>query len=102
MGVLQEQQNFLSAPTNVVALFDVVKQWIQITWTDNSSDEDNFRMEVDVDGGGFNFLVDPAANATSHNHTPVTPGSEYTYRIRAEKGAEFSAWATSNGETVPI
>jgi hypothetical protein len=102
LGFLQEQGTSIPAPTDAAAVYNSFKSRIEITWTDNTSDEDNFRMEVDVDGGGYNFLVDPAADDELYWHAPVTPGSEYTYRIRAEKGSEFSAWDYTNGETIPI
>jgi len=103
IGILQQSSiPTFDAPTNVVAAYNGTKGWVQITWTDNTSDEDNFRMEVDVNGGGYNWLTDPAADATSYNHSPVTGGSTYTYRIRAEKTAENSDWAYSAGETIPF
>ena len=103
MGVLQTTITIdFKAPTNFVATFNGGTGDVDLSWTDNTSDEDNFRIEVDVDGGGFNFLNSPAANATSYSHVGVIGGSTYTYRIRAEKTAENSAWATSNPETIPF
>lgn len=83
---------------------------VQIIWNDNSSNEDNFRLERNIDSAGWT-LVDGAiaANSTSYTDTPPKSGS-IQYRIRAENASGNTAYSTSSainfvqytGRGVPI
>lgn len=90
-------------PSNFLAVYNVTKNWINLTWDDNSSNEDNFRIEVSHNGGGYTWFADPAANDVSDIYAPVTAGDNYRFRIRAESAADGdSGWVISNLETIPI
>jgi hypothetical protein len=56
---------------------------VDITWTDNSDNEDNFVLERSVNGGGFNTLITLWANSSSFSDFDVIPGNNYSYRIKA-------------------
>ena len=79
---------------------------IDLTWVDNSNDEDDFDLERRTGAGSFNRIARPAANTTSFQDTTVMPGMTYSYRIRAvNDGAtsDFSniATATTFQQTAP-
>lgn len=70
---------------------------INLTWTDNASDETGFVLERKRGGGNYYQIATPAANATSASDTDVDPGYTYTYRIKAVNGGGSSTYATSSG-----
>jgi len=83
------------APTNVAA--SVVGAAIRVTWTDNSSNEDNFSVDQKerLCGGSFGawtWVVDPVANAVSYDVDSVIEGHEYIFRVRAENAGGNSAY----------
>jgi hypothetical protein len=55
---------------------------IQLTWVDNSDDEDAFRVEQMV-GGAFQEVQVTAADATGARITGLSSGVTYTFRVRA-------------------
>jgi hypothetical protein len=68
---------------------------ITLTWADNSSDETQFRIEKNLDAGGFGFLFDAAADAISYLDSSVADGHTYQYRVRAE-GPHNSDYCVTN------
>jgi hypothetical protein len=65
---------------------------IQLTWTDNSTNEAQFRVEV-KSTGSFKEVTAPAANATTATITGLKAGTAYTFRVRARNEAGFSAYS---------
>jgi hypothetical protein len=63
---------------------------IQINWTDNSSYEDGFRIEVSQNGGAYQEIT-PVTNTVGANISTYTfsslPDSNYKFRVRAHIGA---------------
>ncbi|MBN1675341.1 MAG: fibronectin type III domain-containing protein, partial [Kiritimatiellae bacterium] len=77
---------------------------IDLKWTDNSSNEENFKIRWCTDGVSFddNTLV-AAANATSIAHTGLTPNTTYYYKIKAEHAAlGDSAYTAVVSATTPV
>lgn len=76
------------APTGLTAqaLSETV---VLLSWQDNSSDEESFRVEKMV-GGSFTQTSQPAANTRSFKVTGLTPGTPYTFRLRAKTRAGFT------------
>src|SRR5690606_41608904 len=74
-----------SFPTRRSSDLTVISQTrIDLSWTDNSSDETNFRIERSPDGtSGWTEIATAAANATSYQNTGLTCGTPYYYRVRA-------------------
>jgi hypothetical protein len=72
------------APTNLTAT--AVPLWrIDLSWNDNSSNEDGFRIERSS-GGSWSTLAEVPANTTSYQDTTPTPGVTYSYRVFAHNG----------------
>lgn len=80
------------APSNLVATA-VPYNRIDLTWQDNSNNEDGFRVGCNIYGGSSYYeVVDLSANTTSFTHSGLDPLTAYTYYIQAynEAGAANS------------
>jgi parallel beta-helix repeat protein len=72
-----------AAPSNLVASA-VSASEIDLTWVDNSDDEDGFVIEVDEGNTGtFVYLDTVGPNVTEYPDTGLTEGLEYCYRVYA-------------------
>ncbi|QHI68030.1 fibronectin type III domain-containing protein [Tichowtungia aerotolerans] len=94
--------NVPAAPTGLTATAMGPDQ-IDLSWTDNSSDETGFRIACQVDGqGGYTQIVSLAAGTTNYSNTGLSEGTLYEYRVVAynvngdSAAAEASATTTSN------
>ncbi len=77
---------------------------INLSWTDNSSDETDFRLERStLPTSGFAEVITLGADVTSYSDTGLTPNTTYYYRVRAHSTAGNSAYtATANATTSGI
>ena len=79
------------APSGLTAT-PVGSTQINLTWTDNASDETGFKLERKTTGT-FAQIATPAANTMSISNTSLTPGTTYVYRLRATNGGGDSAYS---------
>lgn len=87
------------APSNLVATANGANQ-IDLTWTDNSTDEDSFSIERSLDGStGWTEVLTPVADATADSDTGLTAATQYFYRMRAVRGIDFSAYSNTDDAT---
>jgi len=70
------------APTSLTAT-PVLPGQINLSWADNSNDEDGFRIERKVGAGSWLPIATVGANSTSYPDTTATPGTLYYYRVIA-------------------
>jgi subtilisin family serine protease len=56
---------------------------IGLSWTDNATGEDGYKVEKKVGGGSFSQITSLAAGAASFTDTGVADGTTSTYRVRA-------------------
>ena len=90
-----------AAPANLAATA-VSSSRVNLTWSDNSSNEAGFRMERSTDGVNFALAASLTANGTSYSNTNLPAGTAYTFRIRAYDGPNNSAWSnTASATTQP-
>ena len=82
-----------AAPTALAAQ-SPVKGVINLSWADNSPDEDSFLIErsTSVDGG-FEQIATARAGATNYTDTSVQRRVTYYYRVRAAKGTTRSGYS---------
>ncbi|HEX8372709.1 MAG TPA: putative Ig domain-containing protein, partial [Chthoniobacterales bacterium] len=86
----------VSAPATPSALSAtaVSTSQINLTWSDNSSDEAFFKLERSADGSSdWTQIATPSANATSISDTGRAAGTTYYYRLRANNAAGDSGFS---------
>jgi len=70
---------------------------VELSWTDNTSNEAGFVIERSVDGSAFAELGSPAPSngdsSASFTDSGLAGGKEYSYRIYAFKGEDSTAYS---------
>jgi hypothetical protein len=89
-----------AAPSNLSAAA-TSSSVIRLTWTDNSNNESEFRVEQRNQSGSFVDLGAAGANATSIDVTNFSAGQTGTFRIRARNAAGDSAYSNEASATTP-
>jgi fibronectin type 3 domain-containing protein len=83
---------------------------INLTWSDLTTSEEGFRVErctgtaatCDANPASYAQIAELAANTTSYPDTGRTPGTTYTYRVRAfNTGGGNSPYSNSASATTP-
>ena len=94
-----------AAPSSLAAAAVSASQ-INLTWSDNASNETGFVVErcQGVGCSTFAVVAPLGANVTSYNNTGLTASTSYTYRVAATNGAGTSGYsntatATTQGTT---
>lgn len=85
------------APSNLVAVPAINGTSAKLTWADNTSDEQGFKLEMDI-GDGWRPPSNLKSNATSVNISWISGVSVYKFRLRAYLGNTFTEY--SNEATV--
>jgi fibronectin type 3 domain-containing protein len=91
----------LPAPSGLSAVA-VNATRIDLSWTDNSATEEEFRVERRTGTTGpFSQVATVAANTTSYADGGRTPGTPYQYQVRACTGAGCSDASNPASATTP-
>ncbi|HSA94392.1 MAG TPA: fibronectin type III domain-containing protein [Terriglobales bacterium] len=99
-----------SSPPNdpsVLSAGAVSSSQINLTWTDNSDNEDGFRLErctgtaafCDGNPGNFSQIVELPANSNAYNDTGLSDSTTFAYRVRAFNGAGNSGYSSTADAT---
>ncbi|MFP5261224.1 MAG: NBR1-Ig-like domain-containing protein [Blastocatellia bacterium] len=73
---------------------------INLTWVDNSNNEDGFRLERKTGAGGvYAPIAAPAAGQVSYSDSGLSPSTTYYYRIKAYNTAGESAYSAESSAT---
>ncbi|MGC8977426.1 MAG: CFI-box-CTERM domain-containing protein, partial [Candidatus Ratteibacteria bacterium] len=96
------------APTNLIA----TSRWtgsiwvVDLSWQDNSTDEDGFAIERKIQGGSFVEIKRVGANVRNYtddnNGSGLTENTTYTYRVRAYRGSEYSNYSNEASTTTTL
>lgn len=90
-----------AAPSNLAATATAYNQ-IDLTWTDNATDEDDFQLQRREEGSTtWSTIATPAADSTSYADTTVSAETGYTYRIKARSTVGESTWSNYATATTP-
>ena len=74
---------------------------LQLAWTDNSNNEDGFKIERKLGTTGtFNQITTVGVNVTTYIDTNLTDGATYCYRLAAFNSAGTSAYSAEGCATV--
>jgi predicted phage tail protein len=78
--------NLLSTPT---------QSSLTLSWTDNSDNEDGFRVQIATDKNFTQSVqtFNVGAGVTEFQFYPLAPNTKYYMRVSAFNGAGFSAWS---------
>lgn len=89
-----------TAPSNLAAAAVSTTQ-INLTWDDNSSDEDEFKIEQSTIGGGSGFtqIATVGPGVESYSVTSLLPATTYYYRVRASNAFGNSAYTSEASAT---
>lgn len=103
-GISGSTSTVLSDPSSLVATGVSISQ-IDLSWIDNSTDEDNYIVEQSLNGvDTWTQIASLAANTTNYSNTSLTASKTYYYRVSASNYAGNSAYssivnATTKAET---
>ncbi|MGH7672148.1 MAG: fibronectin type III domain-containing protein [Gemmatimonadales bacterium] len=94
------------APSGLVATAVSIGQ-INLSWTDNATSEDGFRLERCTGATCTNFaeVATVAANITTYQNTGLGEGTTYRYRVRAYNAtgpSAYSSAAAAATQTSPV
>ncbi|MDC0504115.1 M6 family metalloprotease domain-containing protein [Verrucomicrobiales bacterium] len=90
-----------AAPTNLGASAASDTR-IDLSWSDNSTDETSFRIERSSDGDSFAEIGSTGANVTSYASTGLSANTTYFYRVLASNSSGASdPTNTANATTDP-
>jgi endoglucanase len=92
----------LQPPSNL-SLTVVSSSQINLSWHDNASTEDGFKIERKTGAGGTYSQIGTAGqNATTFNDPTVAANTTYYYRVRAYKGSTDTAYSNEAHATTAI
>ncbi|MCK4445714.1 MAG: hypothetical protein KAW56_01385 [Candidatus Marinimicrobia bacterium] len=82
----------LSAPTNITALA-ISNNDIKLSWQDNSTFEEGFRIERKENDGNFEQFAELGANVSEYNDIGLSEDIFYTYRVYAFTSSHLSEYS---------
>jgi hypothetical protein len=91
------------APSDLTASREVMSTTVNLSWTDNSTNETAFEIQYsDDDGSNWNDLsTDVSPGATGYDDEGLTRGTTRSYRILAVNGFGASEYSDTAAVTVP-
>ena len=79
---------------------------INLSWTDNSTDETGFKIERSLtSGSGFSQIATTSAHAVSYSNTSLSAATTYYYRIRAynaDGNSNYSGEANATTQSATV
>ena len=83
-----------AAPTNLIAAV-ISRSQINLTWTDNATNESGFQIERcrGATCTNFTLIATVSANVTSFSNTGLSANTSYRYRVRAYNASGTSAYS---------
>ncbi len=92
----------VASPPNAPASLNAVavsSSEIDLTWSDQSSDEDSFNILVSTDGTTYSYLDTAAANQTTYQATGLDASTAYWFKVEAVKQDVPSSDSNAAGDT---
>ncbi len=88
-----------AAPSDLIATIE--NPYIHLEWTDNSNNEDGFRIERKIGNGDYSEIYTVESNVTTYNDHDIdlATGTEYTYRVRAYNSFGYSDYSNEASPT---
>ena len=94
----------LPSPTNFTATVSATSTTqINLAWTDNSDNENEFRIEKKTGASGtYSQIVSVATNTTAYANIGVSDGTIYYYRVRACNAEACSSYSNEDDATTVL
>jgi streptogramin lyase len=89
-----------AAPSNLTAT-PVSSQQIELNWTDNSANEDGFRIEYGEEPGDWQEFATVDSGVTTYNDIIVPSGTTYYFRVRAHNSIGDSGYSNEADAATP-
>jgi predicted phage tail protein len=101
-AVTQSVPTLPAAPTNLIATA-VSRNQINLTWTDNATNETGFKIERCKGSTCTNFaqIATVGANATSYSSIGLSSNTTYRFRVRAYNATGNSSYSNIAAATTP-
>lgn len=81
-----------AAPSDLAAsVFKTQSNYVELTWTDNSNNEDGFGIERSTDGQNFTAIDSVGTDIATYQDYAIAPLTTYYYRVFAYNTAGNSA-----------
>ena len=90
------------APPSHLSATALSSSEIHLSWTDNSANEEGFRVYRSIDGIDFYEVASLPAGEVSYTDSGLSPNSEFTYEIVSFNGAGESAPIEATAVTLPV
>ena len=68
---------------------------INLTWTDASSNEEGFKIELSLDGKTYVQVATVGANVKAYSSTGLSAAKKYYYRVRSYHSGGDSAYSNA-------
>ncbi|HTL73742.1 MAG TPA: LamG-like jellyroll fold domain-containing protein [bacterium] len=90
-----------AAPSSLAAT-TISSSQINLTWSDNSTNESSFLIERSLNNVNFSQIATTGADATAYSDTGLDAGTTYYYRVRASNAGGNSPYSNvANATTIP-
>ena len=96
--IVDDEAGAPSPPSNLTATASGTST-VNLSWSDNSSDEDGFKIERKTGSSSFSEIASVDPNVTSLSDNSLTPGTTYSYRVRAFNGNGNSTYSNTASAT---
>ncbi|MGH7601743.1 MAG: FG-GAP-like repeat-containing protein, partial [bacterium] len=96
-----QNQVQINAPGNLAATVQN-NNTVQLTWQDNSDNEEGFKIERQIGSGNWNEIATTGANIKSYTDTGLTGGQAYSYRVRTYLLLANSDYSNEASVTLPL
>lgn len=83
-----------TSPTGLTATA-VSRTRIDLSWTDQSNNEERFKIERKRGTGSFTQIATVGPNVTTYSSTGLVRNTQYSYRVRAHNSAGNSAYSNT-------
>jgi hypothetical protein len=87
-----------AAPTSLVATTASSSQ-INMTWTDNATNEGGYHIERSTNGTNFTQIATTSANAVTYSATSLSASTTYYFRVRAYNEGGDSTYSNTASAT---